>query len=178
MTASDDRPGGGAEAINHNAHSHRQEADTPEGTSADDEGAPTRWEDLPLSPEHVALLVASGIAPEQAGERGYETITTHDGKRLRDEFGFSERVAKRAPGLLIPRRDVFGNRIDDQFGRIARSAPLPGRRSSTRTATACPRGSTSTGRAAGHPCRPGRGVVDHRGAQEGRLPGGAWAGRD
>jgi len=35
MVENDDRPGGGAEATNHNAHSHGQEADTPEGTSAE-----------------------------------------------------------------------------------------------------------------------------------------------
>ncbi len=60
------------------------------------------------------MLMASGISPEQAWGRGYETID-HDWKRLRDEFGFSERVAKRAPGLLIPRRTVFGSTVYDQF---------------------------------------------------------------
>ena len=75
----------------------------------------TTWDELPLSLEHVAQLVASGVTPEQAEQRGYETISNYNWKRLRDEFGFSERAAKRAPGLLMPRRDVFGNRIDDQF---------------------------------------------------------------
>ncbi len=34
MVEKEDRPGETTEATNHNTHSHRQEADTPEGTSA------------------------------------------------------------------------------------------------------------------------------------------------
>ncbi len=74
------------------------------GSGHDSAGEQTGWEDLPLSPQHKAVLVASGITPEQARLRGYETIL--DGQRLHDQFWFEERVADRAPGLLIPRLDV------------------------------------------------------------------------
>jgi Domain of unknown function (DUF3854) len=58
--------------------------------------------------------VASGITPEQARLRGYQTISVLDRRRLHD-FGFSQRVANRAPGLLVPRRDVDGQVWGYQF---------------------------------------------------------------
>ena len=77
-------------------------------------GEQTDWKDLPLDAEHVAMLVASGITPEQARLRGYQTISVLDRRRLHD-FGFSQRVVNRAPGLLIPRRDVDGQVWGYQF---------------------------------------------------------------
>jgi len=77
-------------------------------------GEQTDWKDLPLDAEHVAMLVASGITPEQARLRGYQTISILDRRRLHD-FGFSQRVVNRAPGLLIPRRDVDGQVWGYQF---------------------------------------------------------------
>ena len=58
--------------------------------------------------------VASGITPEQARLRGYQPISVLDRRRLHD-FGFSQRVVNRAPGLLIPRRDVDGQVWGYQF---------------------------------------------------------------
>jgi hypothetical protein len=79
-----------------------------------DVGEQTGWKDLPLDPEHVAMLLASGITPEQARLRGYQTISVLDRRRLYD-FGFSQRVANRAPGLLIPRLDADGHVWGYQF---------------------------------------------------------------
>ena len=42
-------------------------------------GEQTDWKDLPLDAEHVAMLVASGITPEQARLRGYQTISVWTG---------------------------------------------------------------------------------------------------
>ena len=60
------------------------------------------------------MLVDSGITPEQARLRGYQTISVLDRRRLHD-FGFSQRVVNRAPGLLIPRLDVDGQVWGYQF---------------------------------------------------------------
>jgi Domain of unknown function (DUF3854) len=104
------RPGDNTEATNHQQESpHRQDqAFFNSRARGRREGGETCWEDLPLDQEHVAMLVASGITPERARLRGYETISALDRQRLRDVFGFSERVANRVPGLLIPRLDADG----------------------------------------------------------------------
>jgi hypothetical protein len=47
-------------------------------------GEPTGWKDLPLDTEHVAMLLASGITPEQARLRGYQPISVLDRRRLHD----------------------------------------------------------------------------------------------
>ena len=39
----------------------------------------TTWDELPLSLEHVAQLVASGVTPEQAEQRGYRRSPTTTG---------------------------------------------------------------------------------------------------
>ena len=53
-----------------------------------------------IADHHLAMLAASGITPEYAVARGYETIT--DKRRPRPEKnGHSERAA-RVPGLLVP----------------------------------------------------------------------------
>jgi hypothetical protein len=108
--AREDYPG----ATGQNTHS--QTTDTPSGSSrsCDGEGGQTRWEDLPLSPKHVAILVASGITPKQAGLRGYETIL--DGQRLGDEFGFPEHVVHGAvqAQILSASGDVRRSRADGQ----------------------------------------------------------------
>jgi Domain of unknown function (DUF3854) len=61
------------------------------------------WEGLPLSPEHVAMLVASGITPQQARLRGYKTISSSSDLRI---LRFTENDSYSAPGLLIPLLDV------------------------------------------------------------------------
>jgi hypothetical protein len=56
------------------------------------------WDDLSLSPDHRAQLVASAITPAVAVQRGYRTATTiREVKRL----GFAESQCL-VPGLLIP----------------------------------------------------------------------------
>lgn len=57
-----------------------------------------------LSPQHVALVTASGITPEVAGARGYRTMTAKAEMRA---LGFSEAQA-RVPALLIPIYNVVG----------------------------------------------------------------------
>lgn len=57
-----------------------------------------------ISPEHLATLAASGITPEHAALRGYETI--RDPRRLA-ELGIAK-AGQRTQGLLVPqlRADV------------------------------------------------------------------------
>jgi len=94
-------PGDEADLVEHCAKQRHQPTESGRAGASEQTG----WEDLPLAPQHVAMLVASGITPKQAGLRGYETVL--DGQRLGDEFGFPEHVGQyRAPGLLIPRHDV------------------------------------------------------------------------
>jgi len=102
--------GGGAACGGRDQH-HPQHADA----ECNDAGGSPAWGDLPLDPMHVEMLVASGITPERARQRGYESMSVLDGGRLRDEFGFSKRVADRVPGLLIPRLDVDGRVWGHQF---------------------------------------------------------------
>ena len=72
------------------------------------EGGETRWENLPLDPQHVDKLKSSGISPLTAGLRGYETV--HDPRRL-DALGFAKEVCHpdHAPGLPIPQLDARGS---------------------------------------------------------------------
>jgi hypothetical protein len=58
----------------------------------------------PLNENHAKMLAASGIPPEHAVARGYETIV--DSRRL-VQLGFVKNACKCVPGLLIPllRRD-------------------------------------------------------------------------
>ncbi|MDR4469112.1 MAG: DUF3854 domain-containing protein [Nitrospira sp.] len=58
-----------------------------------------------LLPQHLALIDASGIAPEIAMARGYRSVTT--AKELA-ELGFSH-VQQRVPALLIPIHNVMGD---------------------------------------------------------------------
>lgn len=78
------------------------------------EGLPD-WDDLPLNPDHVEMLVASGISPERARRRGYESMAAWEAARMEEEFGFSKRAANRVPGLLIPRLGVDGQVWGYQF---------------------------------------------------------------
>jgi hypothetical protein len=57
-----------------------------------------------LADSHREALARSGIDPERAGSRGYETIT--DRARLA-ELGITP-AGRRVPGLLVPLRDVRG----------------------------------------------------------------------
>jgi hypothetical protein len=80
----------------------------PTGSGAVGEAGETRWEDLPLDPQHVDKLKSSGISPLAAEDRGYETV--HDPRRL-DGLGFAKEVCHpdHVPGLLIPQLDARGS---------------------------------------------------------------------
>jgi hypothetical protein len=71
-------------------------------------GSETRWEDLPLDPQHVDKLKSSGISPLMAELRGYETVRAY--RRLAD-LGFAKDLSHpdHVPGLLIPQLDVRGS---------------------------------------------------------------------
>ena len=59
-----------------------------------------------ISPDHLAMLAASGITPEHAAMRGYETIT--DSSRLA-EMKFVQAARGHVPGLLVPLLRVDGS---------------------------------------------------------------------
>jgi Domain of unknown function (DUF3854) len=73
-------------------------------TSSNDGAGPTDAYGPHLLPQHVAQLVASGISPERARERGYRSVT-----RVEDlaALHFAS-TQQRVPGLLIPIRTVTG----------------------------------------------------------------------
>ncbi len=79
-----------------NQNTHGQTTDVPSGVSGayDGEGSETRWKDLSLAPQHVAMLDASGITSDQVRLQGCETIL--GGQRLGNEFGFPEQVVQGA----------------------------------------------------------------------------------
>ena len=52
-----------------------------------------------ISPDHFAMLAASGITPEHAALRGYETVTD---KRRLAELKIVTAARSRVPGLLVP----------------------------------------------------------------------------
>ncbi len=52
-----------------------------------------------ISPDHLAVLTASGITPEHAAKRGYETIT--DSQRLA-QLKIVTAARSHVPGLLVP----------------------------------------------------------------------------
>jgi Domain of unknown function (DUF3854) len=55
--------------------------------------------DRVINPDHLAMLAASGITPEHAALRGYETI---DDKRRLAQIKIVRDVRGRVPGLLVP----------------------------------------------------------------------------
>lgn len=64
-----------------------------------------------LNVEHLAMLAASGITPEHAAARGYETIT--DTARLADIN--IVRPGRRTPGLLVPQLRADGSTWGYQY---------------------------------------------------------------
>ena len=67
-------------------------------SSRDRDAAPAGAYGAGLTPEHAAMLAASGILPEVAAARGYRSIGTRaDAERL--GFGRSQR---NVPALLVP----------------------------------------------------------------------------
>jgi hypothetical protein len=58
-----------------------------------------------LTSDHAAMLARSGISPERAGARGYESITS---KSRLAEVGITP-AGRRVPGLLIPLRAIDGS---------------------------------------------------------------------
>ncbi|MGO9352480.1 MAG: DUF3854 domain-containing protein [Mycobacterium sp.] len=64
-----------------------------------------------IADHHLRMLAASGIAPDAAASRGYETVT--DKKRLA-EISITP-AGRRAPGLLVPLLDVRGSTWGYQF---------------------------------------------------------------
>lgn len=79
------------------AYSRRQTTDDYHRSPESDAVQPDGF----LSEEHAAMLAGSGITREHAELRGYQTVTICERDRLRF-LGFSARVTKRVPGLLIP----------------------------------------------------------------------------
>jgi hypothetical protein len=64
-----------------------------------------------IAPNHLDILAASGITPEHAAARGYETVTD---KHKLVELGIS--AARRSvPGLLVPMLDVRGSTWGYQY---------------------------------------------------------------
>jgi hypothetical protein len=63
-----------------------------------------------LLPQHRALLDASAISEEVVRARGYRTVT-----EKRELDGIFGPVQRRAPGLLIPLRDVYGEQRSYQL---------------------------------------------------------------
>jgi hypothetical protein len=68
-----------------------------------------------LNDKHLADLAKSGITPEHAALRGYETVTTRDRLSSLRPLPFSARAVKRVPGLLIPLLGVEGQIWGHQF---------------------------------------------------------------
>lgn len=64
-----------------------------------------------ISPEHLAMLAASGITPEHAAARGYETIT--DTARLA-ELKIAK-AGRNVPGLLVPQLRADGSTWGYQY---------------------------------------------------------------
>lgn len=64
-----------------------------------------------ISPEHLAFLAASGITPEFAAARGYETITDTD----RLAALKITRAGRNVPGLLVPQLRVDGSTWGYQY---------------------------------------------------------------
>ena len=65
-----------------------------------------------LAEHHLAALAASGITPEHAGARGYETIT--DSKRLA-EVNIVKAARDHVPGLLVPQLHADGSTWGYQY---------------------------------------------------------------
>lgn len=68
--------------------------------------------DVVISDEHLAMLAASGITPEHAVRRGYETIT--DKYRLA-ELKIVTAARSHVPGLLVPLRRIDGSVWGSQY---------------------------------------------------------------
>lgn len=73
------------------------------------------WGELPLAPRHVKALVESGISPEVAQERGYETIEPEHATRLTElePTPFGRRSCH--AGLLVPSHGVNGGVVGHQL---------------------------------------------------------------
>ena len=65
-----------------------------------------------ISPDHLAMLAASGITPEHAMARGCETITV---RRRLEELGFVKAACRCVPGLLIPMLRADGSTWGHQY---------------------------------------------------------------
>ena len=65
-----------------------------------------------IADHHLDMLAASGITPEHAAARGYETITV---RRRLEELGFVKAACKCVPGLLIPMLRADGSTWGHQY---------------------------------------------------------------
>jgi hypothetical protein len=65
-----------------------------------------------INPSHLAMLAASGITPEHAAARGYETI--EDRRRLA-ELGIVKSARNCVPGLLVPQLRADGSTWGYQY---------------------------------------------------------------
>ncbi len=79
----------------------------------------------PLNENHAKMLAASGIPPEHAVARGYETIVA---SRRLESMGIVKTARKRVPGLLIPllRRDgsTWGYQYRPDDPRLCDGKPI------------------------------------------------------
>jgi Domain of unknown function (DUF3854) len=67
-----------------------------------------------IAPRHLAMLAASGITPEHAERRGYETV--NDTRKLAERgITFPRAVTERGAGLLVPMLDKRGSTWGYQF---------------------------------------------------------------
>jgi len=75
-----------------------------------------RWDTADLLPYHLEQLTrGSGISLEIVEARGYRSIHREDSYTELKQLGFSQRQAKRAPGLLIPILGRDGQPVLYQF---------------------------------------------------------------
>jgi len=88
-------------------------AELPEATSADQANATPSVTDVPkfISDQHMEILAASGITPEFAQRRGYETI--RDDRKL--ALAGIARAGQRTQGILIPLLRANGTRWGYQY---------------------------------------------------------------
>lgn len=67
-----------------------------------------------LSDQHREMLAHSGITPEFAALRGYESLTSKSDKSRLADIGITP-AGRRVPGLLVPLLDIRGTTWGYQF---------------------------------------------------------------
>ena len=90
---------------------------------------PTPGGGVMIADHHLDMLAASGITPEHAAARGYETITV---RRRLEELKFVKAACKCVPGLLIPMLVPTAPPGATSTGPISRAGSATGRSSTRR----------------------------------------------